>query len=727
VCGYTQDNGDVYGARNGFNYGWSFDHRDAVRDRNVLTDQLLDTLAHFHYGGIWEIEVPNGTHDVRVSIGDTNHSSNHTVNVEGVNYWNNLRLSRYQFRQSTKTVTVTDGKITIDQGTLGHDKTHINYLEIDAVGTVPSCATPLPGATPTPTASASATPSTTPATTPSVTPSTSASPSPTPSPTVVMPEIKVNFQLRGSPLVCGYTPDYGDTYASRLGQSFGWNKNHTDTTRDRGMISNQLLDTLAHFHSGGVWEIAVNNGEHKITVGIGDPGYSSTHTLNVEGVNFWNGTRLGAWEFVQATKTVTVTDGRLTLDQGSAPDKATRINYIQIDPDFVPDICPTPTPTPSKTPTPTPKPTPSKTPTPTPSPSTTPTPTPSPSTTPTPTPSGTPTPPPVRTKVYRINFQLGGSNKVCGFDPDYGKSFRARNGESYGWNFDHTDVMRDREVNNNQKLDTLAHFHGSGRWEVRVPNGLHQVTVSIGDGAFESVHTLNVEGVSFWKAIHLEADEFRQITRRVEVKDRRLTLDQGFALDKSTRINYLTLNADGPPDGCDAKPEAAPKPKPQPEEDRDTTGGGGTIGPRPYGLSGLVRVFGAKCKDRANNARTWFPSAGGRGKYGYVYYHSKLAKKVGRKVVGALHRKHKVGAVDYGVWGYSCRIKRGGTSYSVHSWGAAIDTNTLLNPWQATRWNGRGSNGKNFGRMYPKLWLGQNFYWGINFNDPMHFQYVAGY
>jgi hypothetical protein len=29
--------------------------------------------------------------------------------------------------------------------------------------------------------------------------------------------------------------------------------------------------------------------------------------------------------------------------------------------------------------------------------------------------------------------------------------------------------------------------------------------------------------------------------------------------------------------------------------------------------------------------------------------------------------------------------------------------------------------------MYPKLWLGQNFYWGINFNDPMHFQYVAGY
>jgi len=727
VCGYTQDNGDTYAARNSFTYGWNIDHRGGMRDRHALTDQLLDTLAHFESGGIWEIEVPNGTHDVKVTIGDTSHSSTHTINVEGVNYWNNLHLSRYQFRQSTKTVTVSDGKISIDQGSLGDGATHINYIEIDTAGSVPSCATPLPGATPTPTPSGTVSPSPSASVTPTPSTSASATPTPTPSPTVVMPEIKVNFQLQGSALVCGYTPDHGDTYAGRSGQTYGWNKSHTDTTRDRQMTSNQLLDTLAHFHSGGVWEVAVPNGAHKVTVGIGDPGYRSTHTLNVEGVNFWQATRLGASEFVQATKTVTVTDGRLTLDQGSAGEMYTRINYIQINPDNIPEVCATPTPTPTPSKTPTPKPTPSKTPTPTPTPTPSKTPTPTPSMTP--TPSGTPTPPPVREKDYRINFQLSGSNRVCGFDPDFGKTFGARNGESYGWNFDHLDVMRDREIKNDQKLDTLAHFHGSGKWEVRVPNGLHRVTVSIGDGAFGSTHTLNVEGVSFWKATELEGDEFRQITRKIEVDDGRLTLDQGFALDKSTRINYITLNVDGPPKECDqTKAEPDPKPKPQPVEDKPrTSGGGGSIGPRPYGLSGLVRVFGAKCNDRTNNARTWFPSAGGRGKYGYVYYHSKLAKKVGRRVIGALHRKHKVGAVDYGVWGYSCRIKRGGTSYSVHSWGAAIDTNTLKNPWQATQWNGRGSNGRNYRRMYPRLWLRQNFYWGINFRDPMHFQYVAGY
>jgi hypothetical protein len=84
-------------------------------------------------------------------------------------------------------------------------------------------------------------------------------------------------------------------------------------------------------------------------------------------------------------------------------------------------------------------------------------------------------------------------------------------------------------------------------------------------------------------------------------------------------------------------------------------------------------------------------------------------------------------AVDYGVWGYACRAKTGGTSWSVHSWGVAIDTNTLRNPYGQTWWDGRGANGKRFGRYLPNLWMSRNFYWGLNFNDPMHFQYVTGY
>lgn len=751
VCGYSQDNGEIYGARDGQTYGWSFDHTDAMRDRGALTDQLLDTLAHFHLNGVWEIALPDGPHTVKVSIGDTAHRSNYTINVEGVNYWNNTRLNTYQFQQLTKTVTVTDGKLTIDQGLLANDATHINYIEIDAEGTVPSCSLPVPSVTPTPspTASPSATPATPSASpgppTPTPVVSTAATPTPTPapSPTVVYPEVKVNFQLWGSPLVCGYLPDYGAMFGSRSGQSYGWNVDHSDTTRDRGMLSNQLLDTLVHFHEGGKWEIAVPNGPHRVTVGIGDPGFSSSYTLNVEGVSFWNATSLGASEFVQATKVVTVSDGRLTLDQGSAPDKATRLNYIVIDQDAAPDVCatpsptqsPTPTPTPMRHPTPTPSPTKSASPKPSATPTKHPTPTPAISLTPLPTPSPTPTDTAIeRSRTVRVNYQLEGSPRVCGYKPDYGETFGPRNDAQYGWNFDHTDVTRDREVKNDQKTDTLSHFHEEGTWELKLRNGLHEVTVSVGDASYSSDYTLNVEGIEFWDNVHLEADEFRQITRQVRVNDGRLTLDQGSAYEKATRINYLTVNAEGPPAGCDGKAEAAPKPKPQPAEDGDgraggrrTSGGGGKLGARPYGLSGLIRVFGSRCNDKANDARTWYPSAGGRGKWGYVYYHSKLARKVGGKVVGALQRRNRTGAVDYGVWGYSCRIKRGGTSWSVHSWGSAIDTNTSLNPWQATRWNGRGSNGRQYGRMIPKLWLRQDFYWGINFRDPMHFQYVSGY
>lgn len=154
-------------------------------------------------------------------------------------------------------------------------------------------------------------------------------------------------------------------------------------------------------------------------------------------------------------------------------------------------------------------------------------------------------------------------------------------------------------------------------------------------------------------------------------------------------------------------------------------GFGPDLPPRPYGLSGLNDVFGQRCSDRANDARSYWPSAGGRGKGGYVYYHRRLAPTVGGTILAALNIQP--GAADYGVWGYACRLKRGGTTWSVHSWGAAIDTNTLRNPFGQTYWNGRGSDNSDYKRFLPDIWMAQDFYWGLNFSDPMHFQYVSGY
>lgn len=322
--------------------------------------------------------------------------------------------------------------------------------------------------------------------------------------------------------------------------------------------------------------------------------------------------------------------------------------------------------------------------------------------------------------IARINFQPAGSPTVCGYGPDYGTTFSERTYWSSGWNFDHTDQARDRGLHKNQLLDTLNHFHKDGQWEFAVPNGLHQVRVGIGDPAYDSTYTLNVEGVPYWKDLPLDAGDMRRQAQMVEVTDGRLTLDQGDAPDAATRITHVEINANGPPDWCGSGDEDG-------ADGPITTGGSGDVGVRPYGAKGLRSVFGRPCNTRSNNARSYFPSAGGRGKSGYVYYHSKLAKKIGGNVLEKIYRQNKMGSLDYGIWGYACRMKTGGSSWSVHSWGAAIDTNTLRNPWRARNWDGRGSNGKRYGRYLPDLYLRQGFYWGIHFRDPMHFQYVSGY
>jgi glucose/arabinose dehydrogenase len=146
-------------------------------------------------------------------------------------------------------------------------------------------------------------------------------------------DIYINFQLDSAPAPAGYLKDAGNTFANRgNGYSYGWSSDHTDVSRDRNINNDQRLDTLVHFHNGATWEIALPSGAYAVTAVIGDAGNASTHTLNVEGVSYWTGLTLSANEFAERTQVVSVDDGRLTLDMGSAPDKSTRIDYIEITP-----------------------------------------------------------------------------------------------------------------------------------------------------------------------------------------------------------------------------------------------------------------------------------------------------------------------------------------------------------------------------------------------------------
>ena len=73
---------------------------------------------------------------------------------------------------------------------------------------------------------------------------------------------------------------------------------------------------------------------------------------------------------------------------------------------------------------------------------------------------------------------------------------------------------------------------------------------------------------------------------------------------------------------------------------------------------GLNNVFGARCSDKANNARSWWPNADtdpfGAGKY--VFYHTYLARNIGFNIRNHINAAHRDGALYPGIGGYNCRL-----------------------------------------------------------------------
>ena len=415
-AGYVADTGAAYSAAAG--RGWvredSVDSATPVplsitsnaRDRNLLSDQLLDTFMHMQLAGTtpaaWVMAVPNGTYTVVVSVGDAGpyFDSSHQINVEGqAAIAGFVPTSANRFATATRTVQVTDGMLTIDAR--GGTNTKIDYLQITGSSDTTPPATPVNvSATPANArvvlawnantepdiagydvhrdtslpVSTSGTPrnGSTPLPSNSFTDSTvvngttyhyvilavdesgnrSAPSAPvTATPQAVSPDVDraINFQPAGAPVPSGYTADTGAAYSSATGQ--GWiREDSVDTThtpldvtpnsRDRNLVSDQRQDTFIHMQflnapAGNVstpaaWELAVPPGGYTVTVSVGDAGYfDSTHRINIEGqVAIAGFTPVSADRFLTATRTVNVSDGRLTIDARGGTN--TKIDYVTV-------------------------------------------------------------------------------------------------------------------------------------------------------------------------------------------------------------------------------------------------------------------------------------------------------------------------------------------------------------------------------------------------------------
>jgi hypothetical protein len=183
----------------------------------------------------------------------------------------------------------------------------------------------------------------------------------------------------------------------------------------------------------------------------------------------------------------------------------------------------------------------------------------------------------------RVNFQDAATVPTAGWLRDYGQPFGLRTGTNqgsnmtYGWKKRSDGTLLDLSVggssnlgngrNRNSSLDpdidvllaTIMHmqandlpttFNGTrveGYWEIKVPNGGYDVTVSAGDGAVNSdpeVHSLNVEGINAISGFVASGTagaltRFKSGTVRVVVSDGNLTINADGGTN--TKINSVRI------------------------------------------------------------------------------------------------------------------------------------------------------------------------------------------
>ncbi len=91
---------------------------------SLSADQRYDTLNQMQYGGVnrfWEVAVPNGTYQVHLVAGDPNYFTGniYKINVENAPAINGTPTASNRWIENTVTVTVTDGRLTINNASGG--------------------------------------------------------------------------------------------------------------------------------------------------------------------------------------------------------------------------------------------------------------------------------------------------------------------------------------------------------------------------------------------------------------------------------------------------------------------------------------------------------------------------------------------------------------------------------------------------------------------------------
>jgi hypothetical protein len=138
----------------------------------------------------------------------------------------------------------------------------------------------------------------------------------------------IDFTGNAANVPTGYTADTGAAFGTQGSLTYGWLANGKPTNnsvnaRDRNsaMSPDELHDDFIRLQKANSpnasWQIAVPNGTYEVHILTGDPGaINSVYSLNVNGVNVLTATPNSLNVWVEATKTITVTGGVITVTNG---------------------------------------------------------------------------------------------------------------------------------------------------------------------------------------------------------------------------------------------------------------------------------------------------------------------------------------------------------------------------------------------------------------------------
>ena len=273
-AGYLKDCGELYTTVRGYGWNATLDSRD----RNLNSDQRLDTFVFTSALRTWEIEIPNGDYVVTAVVGDDLYAQGpQRVSAEGVTIFSTEVTAVGEHLESSVVARVWDGRLTLSVGG-APGTTTLSYLRIVELAAQPAFFR------------------------------------------------SIDFQPAGQPMPPGFLEDSGLIFNAT--RNYGWDA--AVQSRKRTILTDKVKDTLVFTLASRRWEIVVPNGFYDVAVGAGDPAFSQgPHKATVEGVSFLNGEVTPAGQFLTVVKPVQVSDGRLTMDVGNGT-AITALNFVAL-------------------------------------------------------------------------------------------------------------------------------------------------------------------------------------------------------------------------------------------------------------------------------------------------------------------------------------------------------------------------------------------------------------